>query len=151
MPRSLAADLSSVVDWRRTRPLQKTQAIGPFVLSSETNYTFSMKTVKFRPELAQLIMDGKKTTTWRLFDDKDLQAGDEIELMNKATLQPFGRATISWVTLKRIKDLDDADWEGHERFPSEEAMYAAYREYYPGREVGSETVVKILHFEVIKN
>jgi len=37
-----------------------------------------MKTVKFRPDLAQLIMDGKKTTTWRLFDDKDLQAGDVV-------------------------------------------------------------------------
>jgi len=34
-----------------------------------------MKTVKFSPELAQLIMEGKKATTWRLFDDKDLRAG----------------------------------------------------------------------------
>jgi hypothetical protein len=105
-----------------------------------------MKTVKFQPELAQLIIEGKKTATWRMFDDKDSQTGDEIELVNKATGEVFGRATISWVTLKRIKDLDDADWEGHERFPSEEAMYATYRGYYPGREVGPETVMKILHF-----
>jgi hypothetical protein len=107
-----------------------------------------MKTVKFHPDLAQLIIDGKKTTTWRLFDDKDLQTGDAIELMNKATGEVFGHATISWVTLKRIKDLDDADWEGHERFPSEEAMYATYRGYYPGQEVGPETIVKIIHFDL---
>ena len=109
-----------------------------------------MKTVKFRPELTRLIMDGKKTTTWRMFDDKDLQAGDVIELMNKMTLQVFGHAVISEVVEKPLKDLDDADWEGHERFLSEEAMYAKYREYYPGREVGPDTLVKILHFTMIK-
>ena len=108
-----------------------------------------MKSVKFHPDLAQLIIEGKKTTTWRLFDDKDLQAGDVIELMDKATLQPFGRAVIREVVEKPLKALDDADWEGHERFPSEEAMYAKYREYYPGREVGPETMVKILHFELL--
>ena len=105
-----------------------------------------MKTVKFSPDLAQLIIDGKKTTTWRLFDDKDLRAGDAIELMNKATLKVFGHAVLSEVAEKPIKDLDDADWEGHERFASEEKMYAKYREYYPGREVGPDTIVKILHF-----
>jgi hypothetical protein len=109
-----------------------------------------MKTVKFSPELAQLIMEGKKATTWRLFDDKDLRAGDVIELMNKATLQAFGRAVIAEVVEKSLKDLNDADWEGHERYPNDEAMYAAYRGYYPGREVGPETSVKILHFEMIK-
>lgn len=50
-----------------------------------------MKTVKFHPDLAQLIIDGKK----------------DHEVVEKP-----------------LKDLDDADWEGHERFPSEEAMYA---------------------------
>ena len=109
-----------------------------------------MKTVKFRPELAQLIIEGKKTTTWRLFDDKDLQAGDVVKLMNKMTLQPFGRAVIATVEEKPLKDLNDADWEGHERFPSEKAMYAKYREYYPGHEVGPDTPVKILHFELIE-
>jgi len=31
-----------------------------------------MKTLKFREKLSKLILSGKKTTTWRLFDDKDL-------------------------------------------------------------------------------
>lgn len=109
-----------------------------------------MKALKFHPALAQLIIEGKETTTWRLFDDKDLQAGDVIELMNKATLQPFGRAVIAEVAEKPLAALNDADWEGHERFPSDEAMYAQYREYYPGREIGPTTTVKILHFEMIK-
>ena len=105
-----------------------------------------MKILKFRPELARMILAGTKTTTWRLFDDKDLQAGDRVELINKETGEVFGVAVLEEVVLKPLRDLDDHDWEGHERFPSEEAMYAKYREYYPGREIGPETMVKIRHF-----
>ena len=105
-----------------------------------------MKTIKFRPVLAQLILEGKKTTTWRLFDDKDLKTGDEVELMNWETKEVFGHAVITEVSEKAIKDLDDHDWEGHERFSNDEAIYAAYRIYYPGREIGPDTLVKILHF-----
>ena len=108
-----------------------------------------MKTIKFRPALAELIQKGEKTTTWRLFDDKDLKAGNEIELINWETKEVFGHATIMEVIEKPLKDLDDRDWEGHERFPSEEAMYAAYRSYYPGKEVGPDTLVKILHFALV--
>jgi len=110
-----------------------------------------MKTIKFRPALAKLILDGEKTTTWRLFDDKDLQAGDQVELMNWETKEVFGHATISEVYEKPIKDLNDCDWEGHERFSSDEEMYSTYREYYPGHKVDANTLVKILHFVRIKD
>ena len=108
-----------------------------------------MKSIKFRPALAQLIIEGKKTTTWRLFDDKDLKAGDRVELKNWETGEVFGRAVITEAHEKPIKDLDDADWEGHERFPNEVAMYETYRGYYPGREVGPETPVKIIHLRIL--
>lgn len=108
-----------------------------------------MKTIKFRPALAQLIFEGKKTTTWRLFDDKDLKAGDDVELMNWETKEVFGHAVITEVSEKAIKDLDSHDWEGHERFLNDEAMYTAYRTYYPGREIGPNTLVKILHFKLM--
>lgn len=49
-----------------------------------------MKTIKFRPALAKLIIEGKKTTTWRLFDDKNLQVGDVVELVNWETKEVFG-------------------------------------------------------------
>jgi hypothetical protein len=109
-----------------------------------------MKTSKFRPELAKLVMEGKKTTTWRLFDDKDFQAGDELELINKETLTPFAHAVITEIVEKPLKDFDDADWEGHERYPSDEAMYAAYRGYYPGREIDPNTPAKIIHFKLVE-
>ncbi len=110
-----------------------------------------MKTLKFRPALAQLITDGEKTTTWRLFDDKNLQAGDVAELVNWETKKVFSRAVVTEVVEKPIKELDDHDWEGHERFPDDEAMYAAYRSYYPGKEVGPATAVKIIHFIPVKD
>ncbi len=109
-----------------------------------------LKTLKFRSALAKLILDGEKTTTWRLFDDKDLQVGDVVELMNWETHEIFGRAVITEVEEKPINYLNEKDWEGHERFLSDAEMYAKYREYYPGREVGSNTLVKIIHFDRIE-
>ena len=68
-----------------------------------------MKILKFRPALAKLILDGKKTATWRLFDDKNLQAGDDVALMNWETREVFGHAVIQKVVEKPIKDLNDDD------------------------------------------
>ncbi len=111
---------------------------------------YHMKPMKFRPALAKLILEGKKTTTWRLFDDKDLQVGDVLELKDWETKLPFGRAVITEVKEKALMDLDDADWEGHERFASDEEMYQKYREYYPDKKISPHTIVKIIHFQPIE-
>jgi hypothetical protein len=39
------------------------------------------------------------------------------------------------------------DFNGHERYESEEDMYAHYRQYY-GDSVGPKTPVKIIRFEL---
>ena len=49
-----------------------------------------MKTLKFTPELCQQIMAGNKTSTWRLFDDKDLTVGDKLQFLSKETGICFG-------------------------------------------------------------
>jgi len=46
----------------------------------------SMKTLKFKDFKARWILEGVKTATMRLFDDKDLQKGDELELVNGDTV-----------------------------------------------------------------
>jgi hypothetical protein len=46
---------------------------------------FVMKTLKFTTELCEQILCGVKTATWRLFDDKDLPVGDELQFINKET------------------------------------------------------------------
>ena len=53
-----------------------------------------MKTLKFTPPLVKMILDGNKTTTWRLFDDKDSQPGDKLNLQNCGTGKDFAKAEI---------------------------------------------------------
>lgn len=107
-----------------------------------------MKTLKFTPRLCEEILAGRKTATWRLFDDKDLQVGDELVLINKDTLERFGTATITSLYTKTLGTLEEKDWAGHERFASEEKMYETYRQYY-GDEVGPDTEVKIISFDFV--
>ena len=108
-----------------------------------------MKTLKFKPHLVEQILRGQKTSTWRLFDEKDLQEGDQLTFLNKESLEAFGTATIASLYTKTLGTLEDADWKGHERFASEEEMYATYRSYY-GDGVGPETEVKIISFDFTK-
>lgn len=109
-----------------------------------------MKTLKFTPELCEQILAGTKTSTWRLFDDKDLTVGDAIEFINKATLQSFGTGEITQLYTKTLGTLKESDWIGHERFSSEEVMYATYRQYY-GDKVCPDTEVKIIQFTFYGN
>ena len=74
-----------------------------------------MKTLKFTQDLAQQILTGEKTSTWRLFDDKDLQEGDELVFLNKETNETFGTAIVTSLHRKTLGSLEEADWIGHER------------------------------------
>ena len=105
-----------------------------------------MKTLKFKPYLVDQILTGTKTSTWRLFDDKDIKVGDVLNFVNKETGVVFGIATISKVVIRTLGTLTDTDWEGHERYESEATMYAEYRSYY-GDRVNQNTEVKIIHFD----
>jgi hypothetical protein len=105
-----------------------------------------MKTLKFAPDLVTKILAGEKTATWRLFDDKDLTQGNELTFINKETGEEFGTGTITSIYRKTLGALTDEDWEGHERFASEDEMYATYRKYY-GDKVSPDSEVKILSFD----
>jgi len=103
------------------------------------------KTLKFRDFLVELVISGEKDSTWRLFDDKSLQKGDKVDLINWNTGEKFSEAVLTEVREKPLGQLQPSDFEGHEKFESEEAMYAAYRTYYKDP-VGPETLVKIIRF-----
>lgn len=108
-----------------------------------------MKIVKFRDYLVPLVLSGEKSSTWRLFDDKNLSVGDKIELRGFGKEQSFATATIVKVIEKAFKDLGDDDKRGHETFSSDKEMYETYAGYY-NTEVGPDSVVKIIWFELLK-
>jgi len=106
-----------------------------------------MKSLKFKNDLVIEILAGRKTSTWRLFDDKDLKIGDEIELINKDTLEKFAEAKIIEVSEKKIKDLEEKDAVGHGKFEGGNSVVENFRQYY-GDKVNLNTNVKIIKFEL---
>ena len=76
--------------------------------------------------------------------------GDELIFVNKENLESFGAGEITHLYTKTLGTLEESDWVGHERFASEEEMYATYRQYY-GDSVSPETEVKIIHFTFSAN
>lgn len=59
-----------------------------------------MKTIKFRDFLVKLVLNGEKTSTWRLFVDKNLPVGNEVELINWNTKELFAKAILTHVREK---------------------------------------------------
>lgn len=106
-----------------------------------------MKQIKFRRTLSIQILNGEKTATWRLFDDKDISENDEVELLVWEDKSVFANALITKVYEKTLGSLTDADWEGHEKFKSDKEMYKTYKKYY-NQSVNKDTIVKIIHFQL---
>lgn len=110
-----------------------------------------MKILKLDHELAQLVLAGKKTSTWRLYDDKDISVYDEIELLDKvdphdrSTWRPIGIGRVTSVIEKPLGSITDTDFDGHEQYDTKDAMLESYRSYY-GPDVSFDTPVKIIHF-----
>ncbi len=111
-----------------------------------------MKTLKFEHKFAQMILKGEKTSTWRLYDDKDLSVDDRIKIIDKAnpdddtSWEVIGQAKVNEVIEKRLGDVTDKDMKGHEDFDSKDQMLATYRGYY-GERVNWETPIKIINFD----
>lgn len=110
-----------------------------------------MKTIKLDHQLANDIRAGKKTSTWRLYDDKDLSVDDRVVLIDKVdprnhdTWVAFGEAVITTVVEKHLSEVGKDDYDGHQVYASAEEMLKTYRGYY-GDSVSLQTPVKIIHF-----
>jgi ribonuclease HI len=111
-----------------------------------------MKKLKLDHNLAQLVLSGKKTSTWRLYDDKDLTVNDQLELVDKvdptrpATWIVIGTARINRIIEKRLGAIQPEDYEGHEVHVSPEERLQVYRGYY-GDQVNWDTPVKMVYFD----
>ncbi len=72
-----------------------------------------MKTLKFKSYLVDQILNGSKTVTWRLFDDKNLRGGDVFEIIDASTGEINGKAVIVAVGEKKIRDITDKEFDSH--------------------------------------
>jgi ribonuclease HI len=113
-----------------------------------------VKTLKFDHNLAQLILQGEKTSTWRLYDDKDISVDDTIKIIDKVepdnpeSWEVVGQGHVNEVTEKRLGDVTPKDIAGHESFDTKEEMLRTYKQYY-GERVTLDTAVKIINFTFI--
>lgn len=111
-----------------------------------------MKTLKFNHVDAQKILRGAKTTTWRLYDDKDLSVDDTIKIIDKvepnnpSSWTVVGQAKVVEIVEKKLGSINPKDMEGQEGFSSQDEMLKIYKGYY-GDRVNLDTAVKIIHFE----
>ena len=103
-----------------------------------------MKTLKFGKDLIPKILSEEKTTTWRLFDDKDLQVGDKLVLIEKKSGKEFARATITEI---RLSEIEEAAWQG--KYEKKEDMYDEFKKYY-GLAVTPKSILKIIVFSLEK-
>ena len=106
------------------------------------------KTSKFRPELAELVLSGKKTSTWRLWDDKNISEGDILDLLNKETLEKFATAKVTKVVEKPLGSLTPEEKGRHEVYTSDEEMFNILEGFYH-KPVNSDTLAKVIWFELL--
>ncbi|MFH0889702.1 MAG: ASCH domain-containing protein [Candidatus Aenigmatarchaeota archaeon] len=105
-----------------------------------------MKRLKFLDYLPELILTGKKNTTWRVNDEKNIQRGDELSLCNKDGVE-FARAVVIKAKETVFGKLTEDDKKGHENFANNEEMYKTYSRYYK-MEIAPETRLKIIKFRL---
>lgn len=107
-----------------------------------------IKVLKFRQCLIESILNRTKTTTFRLFDDKNISVDDVISLVNWETGKEFAKARVIAIKEKKMNDLNEADFEGHEKYVSKEEMFKKFSEFH-NKEIAKENVVKIISFKLV--
>ena len=106
-----------------------------------------MKQLKFNDNLVPLIINGSKTVTWRLFDDKDLQVGDNVEFINAATKEKFADAILEDVRTKKISEIDENDKVGHESLGTGVELLKHYESLYK-TPIKWNDPIKIIRFKL---
>ncbi len=116
-------------------------------MPTDSEKSQTKKSLKFRGFKVEKVKSGEKTASLRLFDDKNLTVGDELDMVDSDTGETFAHATITEVIAKPLKDIEEADLQGHERYESLAAMLENFHGFY-GDRVTLETRAKIIRFTV---
>jgi len=105
-----------------------------------------MKILKFSEPLPELILNGKKDTTWRV-TDYNIKDGDQLSLCHNNG-EEFAKAEVLRVKKTTFGELTEEDKKGHEKYKSDEEMYKTFSGYY-NRPITSQTELFIIKFKLI--
>lgn len=106
----------------------------------------TVTSLKFYEPLPEQILAGEKRTTWRIGDEKGIERGDRLRLLDADDGNAeFARADVVWVKHTTFGALTDEDRRGHESYASEAEMYETYGDYYD-IDVGPDTPLKVVRF-----
>lgn len=105
-----------------------------------------MKILHFSGRLPKLILQGKKTITWRINDEKDIKEGDELSLCDNHGNQ-FAKVIVIKTKETVFGKLTKEDKECHEKFDSDKKMHETYSNYY-NIKVSQKTKVKVIYFRL---
>jgi hypothetical protein len=106
-----------------------------------------MKILRFSEPLPEMILTGKKNSTFRINDEKEIKIGDNLSLCYNND-EEFAKAVVTETKETIFSRLTNKDFEGHEKFSSNKEMYDLYSKYYKTK-IGLETKVKIIRFKLI--
>lgn len=115
-----------------------------------------MKTLKLNHTVAEALRKNAHSSTWRIYDDKDIRVNDKIELIDKVdphkpeSWRSVGTARVDAVEEKRLEDFTKTDLKAHSFFGTHEEMLKTSRSYY-GSSVSFETPVKIIRFTLLED
>ncbi|HZM63829.1 MAG TPA: reverse transcriptase-like protein [Candidatus Saccharimonadales bacterium] len=109
-----------------------------------------MKTLKLNHKEAQEILNGKRTTTWRLFDDKDISVNDVVQLLDKIdehdsqTWKVIGIAKITKILEKQLGSSTENEY-AKEGFKTLTQLMERHAGFYR-QKINETTPAKIIHF-----
>lgn len=109
------------------------------------------KQIKFEHQQAIDIRTGRKTASFRFFDDKNIRVGDELEIVDKverdnpASWQRIGTIHVTEVLEKLVRDIYQGDWAGSETYPDQETFLQTMSDQY-NRIIEPITPLKIIRF-----
>lgn len=104
--------------------------------------------LKFTPELTEMVKQGKKTSTVRL-EAKDVTVGDFVDFYTRdgVAVTPFGKAKILTKRQMALGEIPN-DLAGHEKYETEAEKLESYQKYY-GDQVTLDTLFTIYDFEYL--
>lgn len=119
--------------------------------TNNTEFVPDKYVIPFAPELVSLILDDKKSTTYRFGKKYDyLQTGDRVKIQNSNSKKIVADAEITAKAETTFKELplDDGSHEAYEDKEHQRQVLSGYYAYV-GRPISDDDIFLVLDFKLI--